>query len=313
MFENKEMRQVYSETLCELAQNDSRVVVLEADLMKSSGTQVFKDKFPQRFIDVGVAEQSMISIAAGLSNMGKIPFASSFTAFATRRPFDQITISVAYAGLNVKIVAMDPGVTAELNGGTHMSFEDVALMRSIPGAVIVEPVDSIQLYQFMKQAYEMPGLVYMRVYRKTKELFFNQDDKFTIGKGHLVKEGKDVTIVASGIMLKQALNAAQTLDKLGISARVVNIHTVKPIDKDIIIESAKKTGAVVVAENHNIINGLCSAVSEVLSENYPVIMSRIGVRDHFGEVGKVDFLMKKYKMTAEDIVESAKDIITKKR
>lgn len=310
--ENKELRQVYTEFLIDAAATDERIVLMDADLMKASKAIPFRDKYPERTVDVGVAEANMIGVASGLAASGKIPFTHTFTPFATRRCFDQVTISVAYSKLNVKMMGSDPGVTAELNGGTHMSFEDVGLMRTLPGMTIIEPVDAYQLQAAMPQIIDHDGPVYIRVFRKTKETFFSPDYKFNWGKGDTLRDGKDVTIIASGIMVKESMEAAELLKAEGIDARVVNIHTVKPIDKDIIIKAAEETGAIVTAENHNVIGALGSAVAEVLVENKPVPMARIGVQDHFGEVGKMDFLMEKYNMLATDIVKAVKETVAKK-
>lgn len=310
--ENKELRQVYTELLIEAAEKDERIVLMDADLMAASKAVPFRDTYPERTVDVGVAEANMISIAAGLAASGKIPFTHTFTPFATRRAFDQVTISVAYSKLPVKMMGSDPGVTAELNGGTHMSFEDVALMRSLPEMLIFEPVDGYQMREALPHLLAHKGPVYIRLFRKTKETLFNEDYKMNWLKGDTLEEGTDVSIIASGIMVKEALEAAKTLKAEGISARVINIHTVKPIDRDIIVKAAKETGAIVTAENHNIIGALGSAVAEVLVEECPVPMERIGVKDHFGEVGKMPFLMEKYGMLAKDIVEAAKKTVARK-
>ena len=307
--EQKEMREVYTELLLEAAKKDSRIVTVDADLMKAMKAIPFRDQLPERSIDAGVAEANMIGVAAGLSAFGKIPFTHSFTPFATRRCFDQITISVAYAGLNVKMLGSDPGVSAELNGGTHMSFEDVGLMRNIPGMVVFEPVDNTQLIKAFPEIINYDGPVYIRLYRKKPEKIFDDSYKFTWNKADTLKEGKDAVIIASGIMVKEALDAAALLQEKGIEAGVINIHTIKPIDKEAVIKAAEMAGAVVTAENHNIINGLGSAVAEILSENCPVPLRRVGVRDHFGEVGKMEFLMEKYRMTAKDISEAVKEAI----
>ncbi|WP_448375046.1 transketolase family protein [Fervidobacterium sp.] len=306
---DRELREIYGELLLNLAEEDSRIVVLNADLARSDSTLKFKEKFPDRFIDVGVAEANMMGISAGLANMGLIPIAHSFTPFATRRAFDQITISIAYAGLPVKIMGTDPGVTAELNGGTHMSFEDAGIMRNLPNMVIVEPADAIQFSTMFKQIIYHEKPVYTRMYRRRKDIFFNGDEKFEIGKIYTMKDGKDITIIASGLMVGQAMIATNMLEDEGISVRLLNMHTLKPVDEETIIKAAKETGRIVVAENHSILNGWGSAVCEVVSENYPVPVARIGVRDHFGEVGLTDFLLEKYKMTARDIYESAKRLL----
>lgn len=310
--ESREMREVYTEQLMDLAEKDERIVLVEADLMRAAKSLTFQERFPERTVDVGVAEANMVGVAAGLSAFGKIPFTHSFTSFATRRCFDQITISVAYAGLNVKIMGSDPGVAAELNGGTHMSFEDVGIMRNIPDMVIFEPVDNEQLAQAMPYIVKHIGPVYIRLFRKKTEKIFDEGYTFNWCKADTLQEGSDATIIATGLMVKNALVAAKNLEAEGVRVRVLNIHTVKPIDQDAIIKAAEETGAIVTAENHNIINGLGSAVAEVLMENHPVPMKRIGVRDHFGEVGKMDFLMEKYHMTPEAIAEAVKNVLQMK-
>lgn len=310
--ENKEVREIYTDTLMELAEQDDRIVLLDADLMKASKGIPFRERFPERTVDVGVAESNMIGVAAGLAACGKIPFTHTFTPFATRRCFDQVTISVAYSKLPVKMMGSDPGVSAELNGGTHMSFEDVGLMRNLPGMLVFEPVDGNQMRQALPHIVKHEGPVYIRMFRKKAESIFGEDYKINWLKGETLAEGTDVTIIATGLMVKESLEAAKTLEAEGVSVRVLNIHTVKPIDAEIIIKAAEETGAIVTAENHNIINGLGSAVAEVLAENKPVPMKRIGVRDHFGEVGKMPFLMEKYNMLPKDIVAAAKEVLTRK-
>jgi len=254
-----------------------------------------------------------MGISAGLAVMGMIPFAHSFTAFATRRAFDQVTISIAYSRLPVKIGGADPGVSAELNGGTHMSFEDAGIMRNLPGMTIVEPVDSVQLAALLPQVISHPGPVYMRLHRKNKEVLFSPDRSFTIGKIETLETGEDVTLICSGMMVKQSLKASEILRKEGVRPRVLNMHTLKPVDATTIIQAARETGAIVVAENHSVLNAWGSAVAEVVSEHCPVPVFRIGVQDHFGEVGKSDFLMEKYHMTAADIVQAAYSAMDKKR
>ncbi len=306
------MRDVYCNTLMDMAEKDSRIVILDADLMNSMGTMPFAKKYPERTFDCGIQEANMIGVAAGLSATGKIPYAHTFGPFATRRCFDQVFISAAYAKLNVRIIGSDPGITAAFNGGTHMPFEDIGLMRTIPDITIIEPVDSIMLEDMIRQLKDKYGVYYVRLLRKNAMQVYEQGSTFEIGKGITLREGKDVTIISTGIMVSESLKAAKLLEKEGISAKVGNIFTIKPIDKDFILECAKQTGAMVTAENHNIINGLGSAVAEVVSENYPIPMGRIGSQDLFGEVGSVDYLQKRYKMTAQDIVNKAKEVIAKK-
>lgn len=312
MIDDRELRQVLSGSIINAAEKDDRLVVLEADLMGCHATKAFKEKYPERFVNVGIAEQNMIGVAAGLSEMGKIPFAYSFGPFATRRCFDQIFISVAYAKLNVKIVGSDPGVTAEVNGGTHMPFEDMAIMRSVPTMVCFEPTDATMLEKAFPQIIEHYGPVYIRMARKKFEKIYDDDFKFELGKACELKDGKDVTIIASGIMVARALEAAETLKAEGIDAKVINIHTWKPIDEDAIIAAAKKTGAIVTCENHNVKGGLGSAVAEVVVKDCPVPMEMVGVQDRFGQVGKNAFLSEQYNLLPADIVAAVKKVIAKK-
>lgn len=313
MTDEREMRQTLAGALVERAKTDDRIVVIEADLMSCHATKVFKQEFPERFVNVGIAEQNMIGIAAGMSTMGKIPFAYSFGPFATRRCYDQIFISVAYARQNVKIVGTDPGVLAEYNGGTHMPFEDMALMRAIPHMVCFEPVDATMLEKAVDQIVDYQGSVYIRLQRKKAEKVFDDTLNFELGKAIKIKDGKDVTLIASGIMVARAIEAAELLKEDGISARVVNIHTWKPIDKDAIIKCAKETGAIVTCENHNVCNGLGSAVAEVVCQNSPVPMRLVGVKDEFGQVGKNAYLSEQYHITTQDIVEAAREVVKSKQ
>ncbi len=313
MTDEREMRQTLAGALVERAKTDDRIVVIEADLMSCHATKVFKQEFPERFVNVGIAEQNMIGIAAGMSTMGKIPFAYSFGPFATRRCYDQIFISVAYARQNVKIVGTDPGVLAEYNGGTHMPFEDMALMRAIPHMVCFEPVDATMLEKAVDQIVDYQGAVYIRLQRKKAEKVFDDTLNFELGKAIKIKDGKDVTLIASGIMVARAIEAAELLKEDGISARVVNIHTWKPIDKDAIIKCAKETGAIVTCENHNVCNGLGSAVAEVVCQNSPVPMRLVGVKDEFGQVGKNAYLSEQYHITTQDMVEAAREVVKNKQ
>lgn len=313
LLEDSWLRETYVDLLIEYAKKDNRVVIVEADLMKAAGTVRFGSELPERTVNVGVQEANMIGVAAGMSAMGKIPFTHTFTPFSTRRVCDQVTLSVAYAGLNVKIMGSDPGVTAELNGGTHMSMEDVAIMRNIPNMVIYEPVDSAQLKKLFPQILEHYGPVYIRLLRRNAVQIFDDSYDFKLGKGTVLKEGKDVTVIASGIMVAEALKAEKVLAGKGIDAEIINIHTIKPLDEELVLESAKKTGAVVTAENHSILNGLGGAVAEFLSENYPVPVQRVGVKDHFGEVGFTEFLKEKYGLTEKEIIQAAQKAISLKR
>ncbi|MEG1986339.1 MAG: transketolase C-terminal domain-containing protein [Clostridia bacterium] len=309
-----EMRVVLKEWLQQAMAADDRIMVIDADLAKASGTHGLREIYPERAIDVGIAEANMTSVAAGLSSYGFVPFITSFAPFVTRRICDQLMLSVAYAQQNVKIVGTDPGITAELNGGTHMGNEDISVIRGIPNIVIFEPVDTIQLAAALPQIVKHYGPVYIRLFRKAiADVFTANDYKFDLFKADTIKQGKDVSIFASGIMVQESLAAIKLLEAEGIDAELINIHTIKPIDAEAIINSAKKTGCVVTAENHNIIGGLKSAVSEVLSENYPVPVRSIGILDRFGEVGKLPYLMKEFKMTAEDIANKAKEVVALKK
>ncbi|MDF2533726.1 MAG: transketolase, alpha subunit [Clostridia bacterium] len=313
MYENKEMRAVFGEMLDAMMAKDERIVVIDADLARANGTFNLRDKYPDRAFDVGIAEANMTSIAAGMASYGFVPFITSFTPFASRRICDQVAISITYAKRNVKIVGTDPGISAELNGGTHMSMEDIGVLRSIPNIVIFEPVDAMQLAKALPQIVDYDGVVYIRMFRKVVPAIFGDNYKFDLFKADTVREGKDVTLFASGIMVAESIKAADLLKAEGIEAEIINIHTIKPIDREAVVNSAKKTGAVVTCENHNVVGGLKSAVAEVLIEECPVPMKAIGVQDHFGEVAKIDYLKKKYHMTAEDIVAAAKEAISKKK
>lgn len=310
--DDKMMRAVYCATLMDMAEQDERVVSLDADLMNSMSMMPFLKKYPDRTFNCGVQEANMIGVAAGLSATGKIPFAHTFGPFATRRCFDQIFISAAYAKLNIRIVGSDPGITAAYNGGTHMPFEDMGLMRCIPDATVIEPTDGVMLENIMRQVKDMYGVFYIRLLRKEAVRIYGEGSTFEIGKGVTLRDGADITLISSGFLVSEALKAAGMLEKQGIGARVVNMFTWKPADKELIIKCAKETGAIVTAENHNITGGLGSAVSEVLVQNAPVPMEMIGSRDKFGEVGSVDYLQKAFNMTAEDIVDTAKKAIQRK-
>lgn len=311
--EKVEMRKAFCDTLMELAENDNRILALDADLMAAMGTAPFAKKFPKQTVNCGIQEANMMGVAAGLSATGKIPFAHSFATFATRRACDQIFMSGAYAKLNVKIIGSDPGVTASLNGGTHMPFEDLGIMRGIPQMIVIEPTDSIVIKDILKKAAQTYGMFYIRLVRKNAIKVYEEGSTFEIGKAVTIKDGKDVTIIAAGLCVSEAIEAAKILAGRGISARVLDMFTIKPIDKEAIIKSAKETGAIVTAENHNIINGLGSAVAEVLSENEPVPMERIGAQDVFGEVGPVDYLKERFGLTANDIVNKVEKALARKK
>ena len=300
-----EMRAAYAECLAKLMQEDSRVVVLDADLAKASGTRKLYEQFPQQMFDCGVAESNMASIAAGLSSYGFKPWIETFTPFATRRICDQIAISISYARQNVKIVGTDPGISAELNGGTHMSMEDIGVVRSIPGVVIFEPVDETQLRAAMPVLNEYRGPVYVRLFRKVSPDVFGPDYRFDLFKADTLREGSDLTIFVSGMFTRDVLDAANELAAEGLDVEVVNVHTIKPIDRETVVASARRTGSVLTVENHNVIGGLHSAVCEALAlERIPV--SALGVADRFGEVGKTPYLRKALGLTKEDILAAAR-------
>ncbi len=306
----KATRESYGAALVECGK-DERVVVLDADLSKSTKTEMFKKAYPDRFINAGIAEGNMMCVAAGLAASGKIAFASTFAMFAAGRSFEQIRNSIGYTKLNVKIGATHAGISVGEDGASHQCLEDIALMRTIPNMTIINPADDIEAQLAVKAAVEHDGPVYMRFGRLAVEDVNPADYKFEIGKGVELKEGKDVTIIATGLMVGMALEAREMLAKEGISARVVNMHTIKPIDKDIIIKASKETGAIVTAEEHSIYGGLGSAVSEVTAENAPCPVKIIGTSE-FGCSGKPADLFKKYGLTAENIVEKAKEAISLK-
>ena len=292
-----------------MMEQDDRVCLVDADLAKASGTTGIHQKFPDRAMNVGVAEANMASVAAGLSSYGLIPFITTFTPFASRRCFDQVAISIAYAQQNVKIVGTDPGISAELNGGTHMSFEDIALMRAVPTMVVFEPVDEVQIRQAMPQIVAHKGPVYIRLFRKEAPVIFGEDYQFDLFKADQIREGKDVTILATGIMVKKALDAAEKLAGEGISADVINVHTIKPLDAETILSSVHKTGRVVTAENANVIGGLYSAVCDLLAAEFPARVERVGVEDQFGEVGRLNELAQRFGLTEEAIVAKVKKVL----
>lgn len=304
-------RESYGNALAELGEKYD-IVVLDADLSKSTKTEVFKKKFPDRFINMGIAEQNMMSTAAGLASCGKIVFASSFAMFAAGRAFEQIRNSIAYPNLNVKIGATHAGISVGEDGATHQCLEDIGIMRTIPNMVIINPADDVEARAAVKAAADHNGPVYLRFGRLGVPVIYGDDYKFELGKGVMLKDGSDVTIFATGLMVEASLSAAEELSEQGISARVVNIHTIKPIDREIIVNAARETGAVVTCEEHNIIGGLGSAVAEVLCEEYPVPMVRVGVKDCFGKSGVPAQLLKDYGLTAEDVAEAAKKAMAKK-
>jgi transketolase len=288
---------------------DPRVCYLDADLMNCIGTRKLMAKYPTRAINCGIAESNMIGVAAGMSAAGMIPYAHTFGIFASRRVFDQAFLSVAYAKLNVRILGSDPGVTAALNGGTHMPFEDMAPYLAVPNAVLIDVCDCAQAASVMEQVKDMYGLIYIRFMRKNPTAVYADGQDFTVGKGALLREGSDITLMGSGIMVAETLKAADMLAAEGISARVIDMFTWKPIDKDLILDSAKKTGCIVTAENHNYLTGLGSQVAEVVTSAYPVPVIRVGVEDIFGEVGPESYLQKRFELTAEKVYSKAKEAL----
>ncbi|MFH2020066.1 MAG: transketolase family protein [archaeon] len=306
--EQKGIRDGFGNAIVKLGEKNPKIVVLAAGVGDSTQAFKFKEKFPDRYIEVGIAEQNMVGIAAGLALGGKIPFATSFATFLPGRCFDQIRQSVCYANLNVKLVATHAGLTVGADGATHQMMEDITLMRSLPNMAVIVPCDAVEAEKAVIAAAEMTGPVFIRLGRD-KQPVIAQDKGFEIGKSILMKEGNDVTVIATGIMVYYALMAAEELKKEGISARVINLHTIKPIDKDAIIKAAKETKGIVTVEEHQIYGGLGSAVAEVLSQEYPAKLKIIGMPDKFGESGKPDELLKKYGLTEKEIFEAAKKIL----
>lgn len=303
-------RQSYGEALVELGKEHDDLVVLDADLAEATKTAIFRKEFPERHIDCGIQESDMVGIAAGLASCGKVLFCSSFAMFAAGRAYEQVRNSVGYPHLNVKIGATHAGISVGEDGATHQCLEDLALMRVIPGMVVINPADDVEAKAAVKAAYEYEGPVYLRFGRLAVPVINDRPDyKFEIGKGYVVKEGTDVTIIATGLEVSAAIDAAELLAKDGISAEIVNIHTIKPIDKELVIKEAEKTGKVVTVEEHSVIGGLGSAVCEVLSENHPLPVKRIGVYDRFGESGPAVELLHKYKLDGEGIAEQVKEYL----
>lgn len=306
-------RDAYKEMLLELGEKDERIVVLDADLAKSTRTWYFGQKFPHRFFDMGVAEQDMIATAAGLATVGKVAFASTFAVFGSGRAWDQVRVSVAYPRLNVKIVVTHGGITVGEDGPTHQANEDLAIMRAIPNMMVLVPADAYEAKAIIRKIAAAYGPAYVRLSRSETPLVYDSEPEVELGKGVLLRDGSDVTIVAAGIMVAESLEAAKILEQEDkINVRVVNIHTLKPIDKEILIKAAKETGAVVTAEEHSIIGGLGSAVSEVLMEEAPVPLKRVGIADMFCESGQPRDLMVKYGIVKEDIAQAVRSVLRRK-
>ncbi len=305
-------RDGYGKALVELGEENENVVVLDADLSKSTKTAGFGEVYSERFFNAGVAEQNLIGLAAGLSTTGKIPFASSFAMFATGRAFEIIRNSIGYPRLNVKICATHAGITVGEDGASHQALEDIACMRTIPNMTVIVPSDGVEAMKAVKRIAEFEGPVYLRLGRSGVPVINDHENyKFEIGKGITLKEGGDITIIATGLMVHEALKAAERLEEKGVEARVLNLHTIKPIDRELIIKAAEETGTVITAEEHNIIGGLGSAVAEVLSENMPVPLKRIGVEDTFGESGKPAELLEKYGLTHAKIFKTAIEMLAR--
>ena len=303
-------RESYGNALAELGKEHEDVVVLDADLAAATKTGVFKKVFPKRHIDCGIAESNMIGVAAGLAAAGKVPFASSFAMFAAGRAFEQVRNSVGYPKLNVKIGATHAGISVGEDGATHQCNEDIALMRTIPGMVVINPSDDVEARAAVKAAYEHQGPVYLRFGRLAVPVINDKEDyKFEIGKGVVLREGKDVAIIASGLPVANCLEAAQKLAADGIDAKVINIHTIKPLDEQLVVAAAKETGKVVTVEEHSVIGGLGSAVCDVLSEQAPTRTLKIGINDTFGESGPAVELVKKYGLDADGIYERIKAFV----
>ena len=301
-------RESYGNALVELGKKHEDLVVLDADLAEATKTGVFKKAFPERHIDCGIAECNMIGIAAGIATTGKVPFASSFAMFAAGRAFEQVRNSVGYPHLNVKIAATHAGISVGEDGATHQCNEDIALMREIPGMVVINPSDDVEARAAVEAAYEYVGPVYLRLGRLAVPVINDREDyKFEIGKGVVLRDGKDLTIVATGLCVSEALKAAEALAAEGVDAAVINIHTIKPIDEELLCEYAKKTGKIVTVEEHSILGGLGGAVCETLSEKYPVPVKRIGIKDCFGESGPAAELIHKYGIDAEGITAQIKE------
>ena len=308
----KATRESYGEALAELGDKYENLYVLDADLAAATKTGIFKKKFPERFFDCGIAEANMMGVAAGLATTGKIPFASTFAMFAAGRAFEIVRNSIGYPHLNVKIGATHAGISVGEDGATHQCNEDIALMRTIPGMTIINPADDVEAKAAVEAAILHDGPVYMRFGRLATPVFNDRETyKFELGKGVKIRDGKDITISATGLMVNEAIEAAKTLESEGIDARVINIHTIKPIDKDIIIEAAKETGSVVTVEEHSVIGGLGSAVCDVLAESYPVKVTKIGVNDVFGHSGPAVDLLKEFGLCADNIVDTVKKTLEK--
>ena len=314
--DERPMKNVYSDTMKELMEKSDKIVVGESDIGNGIWAPDFyemRKKYGDRFYDVGIQEANMIGVAAGMSVAGKVPYVHSFAPFVTRRACDTIFVSCSYAKLNVRLIGSDPGIMTGYNGGTHMSFEDIGIMRGFPQMTVMDVTDGAMLEDVLKQTSEAYGMFYIRLTRGVNcEKVYSDGSTFEFGKANILKDGNDVTIIAAGMMVPEALRAYETLKSQGVAARVIDIFTIKPIDVDLINECAAKTGAIVTAENHNVINGLGTAVAEVLVSNKPCPVAMVGVQDEFGEVGSTEYLAQRFKLTAEEIVKKALSVIKRK-
>ncbi len=313
MAEQIDMRSVFIQELASMMDADPRILIVDADLAKAMGTLGLYGGYRERIINVGIAEQNMICVAAGLAAYGYIPVTGTFASFASRRVCDQIAISVAFAKNNVKMFGADPGITAQLNGATHMANEDIGTLRSIPGLVICEPCDAASLRAAMREIIYADAPVYVRLNRKAAPPVYQDNTPFRLDEAVVLREGRDVTLYAGGIEVAEALKAAETLSAEGVRAEVLDVHTIKPLDVDTVVASARKTGAAVTCENHNVVGGLGAAVCQALAAHCPIPLEFIGVQDHAGEASPIDYLIKKYHMTASDIVDAAKKAISRKQ
>jgi transketolase len=303
----KSTRQAYGEALVELGRQNKNIVVLDADLTKSTKTNLFQEEFPERHVNVGIAEADLVGTAAGLATCGKIPFASTFAMFAAGRAFEQIRNTVAYPKLNVKIAPTHAGISVGEDGGSHQSIEDISLMRSIPGMVVLSPADATETKKMIFAAAEYNGPVYIRMGRLDVPVLFDDSYDFQIGVANTVKEGTDVAILATGLMTAKALEAAEKLEAEGVSVRVINVGTIKPLDGETVLKAAKETKFIVTAEEHSVIGGLGSAVSEFLSETHPTLVKKVGIYDVFGQSGKAEELLEKYELTATKLISVIKE------
>jgi len=306
-------RDAYGETLAELGSENGDIVVLDADLSGSTKTSLFAKKFPGRFFNMGIAEANMVGTAAGLAAAGKVPFLSTFAIFAVGRAWEQVRQSVAYPKANVKVVATHGGVTVGEDGGSHQSVEDVAIMRAVPNMTVIVPADGVETRAAIRAAAAAKGPFYIRLGRNKVPTVFPEDHQFEIGKGSLLRPGTDLTFVSTGLMTAVALAAAELLAAEGVSARVVHIGTIKPLDEEILVEAARETGAIVTAEEHSIIGGLGGAVAELLSEKCPVPVRRVGINDRFGTSGKAEELLKYFGLTAENLADAAREVLQGKK